>query len=66
MNVVLNGAPREIPADSTVQSLVESLGVGERRVAVMVNDRIAKKDERATIRLSEGDRVEVVHMVGGG
>ena len=46
--------------------LLEVLDVREGRVATMVNDEIVKRDARAGCNLAEADRVEVIHMVGGG
>ncbi|WP_290907033.1 sulfur carrier protein ThiS [Halomonas sp.] len=46
--------------------MVESLGLAGRRIAVEVNEEIVPRSEHAVTRLVEGDRVEVVHAIGGG
>lgn len=66
MQIQLNGEARTLTPDLTVAELVESLGLAGRRIAVEVNEEIVPKSEHGEIRLAEGDRVEVVHAIGGG
>lgn len=66
MQILLNGETRALESDATVAQLVESLGLAGRRIAVEVNEEIVPKSEHGGIRLTEGDRVEVVHAIGGG
>lgn len=66
MQIFLNGETRALEANATVAELVESLGLAGRRIAVEVNEEIVPKSEHGGIRLTEGDRVEVVHAIGGG
>ncbi|MCB1552242.1 MAG: sulfur carrier protein ThiS [Xanthomonadales bacterium] len=66
MQIELNGSPTRLDADATVAVLIESLGLSGRRVAVEVNREIVPKSEHATRALADGDRVELVHALGGG
>ncbi|MCH4564633.1 MULTISPECIES: sulfur carrier protein ThiS [Halomonas] len=66
MQIQLNGEARTLTPDLTVAELVESLGLAGRRIAVEVNEEIVPKSAHGEIRLAEGDRVEVVHAIGGG
>lgn len=66
MQILLNGETRALESDATIAELVESLGLTGRRIAVEVNEEIVPKSEHGGIRLTEGDRVEVVHAIGGG
>ena len=66
MNIILNGEQREIPDASTAAGLVELLELGERRIAMEVNLEIVPRGDYAGHMLQEGDRVEVVHAIGGG
>lgn len=66
MQILLNGEARALESDATIAELVESLGLAGRRIAVEVNEEIVPKSEHGGIRLTEGDRVEVVHAIGGG
>ncbi|MCK4743398.1 MAG: sulfur carrier protein ThiS [Sulfuriflexus sp.] len=66
MNIILNGEQREIPDASTAAGLVELLELGERRIAMEVNLEIVPRSDYANHTLQEGDRVELVHAIGGG
>lgn len=66
MQIVLNGEPMAIAEDSTVASLLQQLDLHNRRVAVELNQDIVIRSEHETTRLQPGDRVEIVHAIGGG
>jgi len=66
MRIVLNGVPREFADGTTVAAVVEAEGLGNRRIAVEVNGAIVPKSLHAGTRLGDGDRVEIVHALGGG
>jgi len=66
MQIVLNGQPYECPAPTTVAGLLEAIGLGHKRVAVEVNQRIVPRSRHATLDLAPDDRVEIVHAIGGG
>ena len=67
--VVLNGQPRSFEALSEparVEGLVQELGLKGDRVAVELNGEIVPRAGWSETELREGDKVEVVHFVGGG
>lgn len=68
MKLHINGEERSFdsPAPSTLAALVEILGMKADRVAVELNRDIVPRDRWSETKLSEGDRLEVVHFVGGG
>jgi thiamine biosynthesis protein ThiS len=69
MNLQINGESRSFPdlsAPLTLAALIESLGMKPDRVAVELNREIAARDRWAEITLKDGDRLEIVHFVGGG
>ena len=66
MNIVVNGKTTETPPNATVAALVEQLQLGQKRVAVEVNQELVVKKDWAARTLNEGDRVEIVSFVGGG
>jgi thiamine biosynthesis protein ThiS len=66
MRLVLNGEAKDVAVAMTVAALVESLGLGQTRVAVEVNRKIVRRAAWDETVLAEGDVVEVVHFVGGG
>jgi thiamine biosynthesis protein ThiS len=66
MKITLNGQPRDLPANTSIQDLLALLQMDVARVAVEHNRAILAKDRFAATRLAEGDTVEVVQFVGGG
>lgn len=66
MNVQVNGEDRELAEGITVSGLLDSLQVVPERVVVEVNLTILKRAQHSGMVLKEGDRVEIVHFVGGG
>ncbi|MBS0200404.1 MAG: sulfur carrier protein ThiS [Proteobacteria bacterium] len=66
MDIQLNGEVRDCASDTTIATLLQSEGLAERRVAVEVNGEIVPRSRHATTALHTGDRVEIVHALGGG
>ena len=66
MNIQVNGQGREIAAGSTVANLLGELGITQPHVAVEVNLEVVPRAEHRDTILSDGDRVEIVTLVGGG
>ena len=66
MRVFVNGEEREVPDAVTVTGLLTAIEVTAERVAVEVNREIVPRSLHAEHALREGDRVEIVTMVGGG
>ena len=66
MTIVLNGEEKSFDAPLTLATLVEQLGMKPGRVAAEVNRAIVQRDRWSTTELRDGDRIEIVHFVGGG
>lgn len=66
MQLVVNGEATEVPEGTTVRALIERLSLGGGPVAVERNGDVVPRREHPTTVLGEGDRVEIVHFVGGG
>lgn len=69
MYFVLNGQTREfeqLAPGAKLQDLIVELGLKGDRVAIEHNGNIISRAEWAETRLVEGDRLEIVHFVGGG
>ncbi len=69
MKLQINGEDREFAVQSepfTLAILVEQLGMKADRVAVELNRDIVPRDRWSSTNLNEGDRLELVHFVGGG
>jgi thiamine biosynthesis protein ThiS len=66
MQIVVNGAPREINSGLSVAGLLEELKIEPKHVAVEVNLELVPRARHAERLLTPGDRLEVVTLVGGG
>lgn len=66
MQITLNGKPAEFAHGTTVSELIEQLELGGKRFAVELNGEIVPRSEHAGRTLDSGDRVEIVHAIGGG
>ncbi len=66
ISIELNGLATTVDAGSTLTALLTREGLIERRIAVEYNGEIVPRSAYAEIRLAAGDRLEVVHAIGGG
>jgi len=66
VTLTLNGEARAFEAVSTLAALVEALGLDKRKVAVERNLSIVPRSAYAKTPIAEGDRIEIVHFIGGG
>jgi sulfur carrier protein len=69
MYFVVNGQTREfeqLAPGANLQDLIVELGLKGDRVAIEHNGNIVPRGEWADARLGDGDRLEIVHFVGGG
>lgn len=66
MLVQVNGENMELPEGATIAALIERLTLTGKRLAVEVNEDIVPRSQHPQFALTEGDRVEVVHAIGGG
>jgi sulfur carrier protein len=70
MKLHINGEERTFAdpgrAEFTLAALIESLSMKSDRVAIELNREIAPRNSWPQIILKDGDRLEIVHFVGGG
>ena len=66
MKGIVNGEPREFPENQTLQQIIEALGIADKVMAAAVNMEVVKKEEWESFVPKEGDRIELLHFVGGG
>ncbi|MBW8312936.1 MAG: sulfur carrier protein ThiS [Rhizobium sp.] len=66
MRILLNGEEHEIPAPATVADLLERSGHAGRKVAVELNLEVVPRSQHGSRALADGDRVEIIHAIGGG
>lgn len=66
MRIVLNGREQDIESGATLAELIAASGLHGKRVAIEVNREIVPRSAFDARVLATGDRVEVVHAIGGG
>lgn len=66
MQIQVNGEAQEVPHDLTVAGLLTQLGLQPKYLAVERNLILIPREEHAACTLQEGDRLEIVTLVGGG
>jgi len=66
MKIQLNGNELHLEPGTTLKQLIENEGMAGKRLAAEVNHEIITKVEHASFMLNEGDKVEIVHAIGGG
>ncbi|MBK8287629.1 MAG: sulfur carrier protein ThiS [Cellvibrionales bacterium] len=66
MQITLNGQPTAADPGITVAALIAQLGLAGKRIAVEVNENIVPRSTHESTSLQAGDRVEIVHAIGGG
>ena len=67
MRILINGEQRDFPQSSMkLSELIEQLSLAPQRIAIEVNHQIARKQQWEDTLISDGDRIEIVHFVGGG
>jgi len=66
VEVYVNGELLQLPEGMTVTQLLEKMTLADKRLAVEVNSEIVPRSRHNSHILQAGDRVEIVHAIGGG
>ena len=66
MHIVLNGEQRGLEKALTLGGLIDQLALTGKRLAVEVNEEVVPRSLLVEYPLHDGDRVEIVHAIGGG
>ena len=66
MKITVNGETREFPKGSTLQDVIENLGLQGKVMAAAKNMKIIKQEKWSEELLTEGDKLELLDFVGGG
>ena len=64
--IQLNGSPYEINIETNLNQLLNKLKIKKTKVAIEVNGSIVEKNKYPKVILNKGDKVEIVHFIGGG
>lgn len=66
MTVTVNGKPMELPEGLSIEDLLVRLKVRREFTAVALNREVAQRSRYAETKLQDGDKIEIVHPMGGG
>lgn len=66
MQIIVNGETRPLEPGQTLLELLRALQLDGRRLAVELNGTILPRSQHGQTRLTDGDRLEIIHAVGGG
>lgn len=66
IRIHVNGDARSVARGTSVGAFLDELGLRPEVVAIEVNERLVRREERARTLLQDGDKLEVVTLVGGG
>ena len=66
MRVYLNGESKEVSESLTLADLVNELELPAQRIAVELNRTVIRRSEWVNTKITDDDRIEIVHFVGGG
>lgn len=64
--IILNGAPHQVAPAATLADLMEALALSHHALALAVNRKVVPRQQWRERGLQPGDRVDVVHAIGGG
>ncbi len=66
MKLTLNGEIHTLPDNLTITGLIAHLGLPNKKIAVERNLEVVPKSTFGDVKLTEGDRLEIIHFIGGG
>jgi sulfur carrier protein len=66
MQVLINGETRQIENELNLRELLEKLELPTERIAIELNKDVIRKKDWETIKISDADKIEIIHFVGGG
>ena len=66
IKITVNGKQMQIIPKFTLKSLITKLKMSLNKIAIELNKKIVDKNRISKIRLKKGDKIEIVHFIGGG
>lgn len=66
MQVYINGEPKELADNASLAEVISHLDLPVTRIAIELNRSVIRRANWETTIVQEGDRLEIVHFVGGG
>lgn len=66
MNIFINQKITQVPSKSTIDSIIQTLEVDKKYIAVEINEVIIPKSQYKEFIINENDKIEIINAVGGG
>jgi len=66
MRVLVNGETKEIPNEVNLSELLKNLSLPSERIAIELNKEVVRKRDWENVKVSDADKIEIIHFVGGG
>ncbi len=66
ITITLNGEARELDRETVLDELIDIFAMPKKRVAVELNQDVVRRNDWQNTLVKDGDKLEVVHLVGGG
>ena len=66
IKITVNGKQMQIIPKFTLKSLITKLKMPLNKIALELNKKIIDKNRISKIQLKKGDKIEIVHFIGGG
>jgi thiamine biosynthesis protein ThiS len=66
ITIFLNGSDKQLDDNTSITQLLETLALGDKRLAVELNQQIVARSDFTSITLNDQDHVEIVQAIGGG
>jgi len=66
MKVFVNGEERDLSGATSLSELITELDLPVARIAIELNREVVRRSDWGSTMLNDGDRIEIVHFVGGG
>lgn len=66
MQIIINGETKKIEQELNLRQLLEKLELPTERIAIELNKEVVRKKDWETMKISDSDKIEIIHFVGGG
>ena len=66
MKILINGELKELSTELNLNDLLKHFSLPQQRIAIELNKKVVRKKDWENIKVAEGDKLEVIHFVGGG
>ena len=66
IKITVNGKQMQVITNFSLRSLITKLKIPINKIAIEMNQKIIDKKSISRIQLKRGDKIEIVHFIGGG